>query len=142
MDAGGKTLLLNGGMTTEMERRGESLWITMTYPGFPEGKFYLTLSAGEADIASAIENRMERMELNAAGLPGSQTELTSVNGWRCMEVVTPGSLTTPVQILAAKADSLLSGAFYLQLPPSTAADSVAPATEAAAADMLEMLKAL
>lgn len=141
-DTGVKSLNLNKSVSIDTERRGESLWITLSYPGFHEGRFYLTLTTGEADMASAINNRMERIGLNTAGLQSTQTELTSSNGWRCIEVETPGSLTTPVQILAAKGDSLLSGTFFLELPPSTATDSVAPAADLAAADMLELLKAL
>lgn len=141
LDPGGKTLRLNSALKVEAERKEGALWLTMSYPQFPQGHFYLTLSR-VADPAEAIRNRMERMKINAGGAAGEELTLTSGGGWEGMILHTPQSLTTPVQILAVKGDSILSGAWYMQLPPSTPADSVAPAVDAALRDMTVMLKAL
>lgn len=140
-NAAGKPMLLNRGFTVADSTRERSTWLTLQYPGFSEGKFYLTISR-EENVENAIANRVERIGLNTGGLPGEQTELTSANGWECLMIHTPGSRTTPVQVLASKGDSMLSGTFYLQLPAGTSPDSVSPVATSACRDMLELLKHL
>lgn len=139
VNAGGKELIFNSFFTVnEGEKPG---WLTLTYPNFPQGALHITATVAD-DIDAAIENRLERMALNTGSLSRMQTQVDSHNGWDGLLMVSLESVTTPVQFLAVKGDSMLSGALYLTLPAGTAPDSVAPVVEAANRDMLHMLKRL
>ncbi len=72
-----------------------------------------------------MDNRRERMELNSGGATTVITELTSAGNWHCELAETRTSLTTPVQLLATDSASVLSGAFYLDLPAGSSPDSIA-----------------
>ncbi|MCM1522272.1 MAG: hypothetical protein NC039_06430 [Muribaculaceae bacterium] len=136
-------LRVNAGAEVRMERRGDAEWLDITYPGFRDGNVYLSINKTTAETRDAvIDNRIERMSLNTAGEPGERIEFVSEGGWRCMMLMTRGSLTTPIHILAEEPGTVLSGVMYLHVPDTTPADSVAPAVDAVGRDMLTMLKSL
>ncbi len=136
-------LAVNTGARVTAERRDGGEWIDITYPQFGQGRVYLTINdvprGREADM---LDNRRERMALNAGGMPGELTELTSRGGWECAMLLTRNSVTTPVQILTMGQGKMLSGALHLSVPRTTPPDSVSPVVDAVARDLLEMLKSL
>lgn len=132
----------NSDAAVSIDRKdGDSWWITVTYPQFRNATLYLTLSSTPpAELGDALANRRERMELNAGGATTVLTELTSAGNWHCELAETGTSLTTPVQLLATDSAHILSGAFYLNLPPGSSADSIAPVVRAVRDDMIHLLK--
>lgn len=143
---GGVELLFNSRATVESREAKEGgWWIDVTYPGISEAKIYLSLvnTSGAEEMAKALANRHERMELNTAGASTELTQLTSEGGWECELAVTRSSVTTPVQLLAHDGKGrILSGALYLTLPAGTAPDSIAPVVSAVGRDLTETLKHL
>lgn len=121
-----------------------STWLDVTYPTFPGSRIYLTLLtvATPTEMDAAIANRIERMQLNTGGNPTELIELTSDGGWQCQMAVTRSSLTTPIQILARSDRRLLTGALYLDYPPETQPDSVAPIVATVRRDLIHTLKHL
>lgn len=147
---GGINLRLNSEATANTETRVDgNQWIDITYPQFRQAKIYLTLSSATADeMQNVLANRHERMELNTGGALTELTELTSEGEWQCELAMTRNSLTTPLQLLAHDSihangiGHVLSGALYLDVPPHTAPDSIAPIVRAIKDDMLTLLKHL
>ncbi len=118
-------------------------WFDIVYPAYNARiNCTLTTASSEADLARAIENRLERLERNVGGAEGELTELTSEGGIGCMMIVAPGAPATPVQFLATDSVSrLLSGTVVFasrELKP----DSVAPAVEAVERDVVYLLTRL
>lgn len=143
IDSTAVPIVVNAGASVSVDRRPGGEWIDITYPGFPDGRVYLTLSrVGHEAIEAAVDNRLQRMALNAGSLPGRQTRLVSQGGWEAMMLVTPASISTPVQVLASGPGIMLSGVFHISVPPSTPPDSVAPVVKAVERDMLTMLRSL
>ncbi|MDE6061931.1 MAG: hypothetical protein K2G00_04125, partial [Duncaniella sp.] len=68
--------------------------------------------------------------------------LTSEGGWDGRLAVTRSSLTTPVQMLAHDGRHVVTGVLYLNFPPATQPDSVAPIVTAVRRDLLHILKHL
>lgn len=137
-------LMFNSDAAVSMQQKDDSSWwITVTYPQFRNAALYLTLSPTDRQETSSImDNRRERMELNSGGATTVITELTSAGNWHCELAETRSSLTTPVQLLATDSASVLSGAFYLDLPAGSSPDSIAPMIKAVRDDMLFLLKNL
>lgn len=137
-------LQFNSSVQVETERKdNKNWWITARYPQYRTVAIYLTLSDEDTkNISQVIDNRRERMELNAGGATTIVTELTSAGGWHCELTETRTSLTTPIQLLATDSTTVLSGALYLNLPADTSVDSIAPIIGAVRDDMLFLLKNL
>ena len=126
--------------SARIEAGGNDGWFDIVYPAYNARiNCTLTVTEGDADLARAINNRLERLERNAAGAEGQLTELTSEGGVGCMMIVTPGAVATPVQFLATDSVSrLLSGTLVFS-SPGLNPDSVAPAVEAVERDVLYLL---
>lgn len=124
---------------------GKGLWFDLCYPQFPEATIYLSLSDFDntTKLDEAIANRRERMRLNSGGATTELTELISSGGWHSEMAFTRSSLTTPVQILAHDGHHrLLSGTLYLNYPPATSPDSIAPIVSSVGRDLMELLRNL
>lgn len=124
--------------------RDGSTWVDIVYPGFKNTRLYLTLRRENDPKAldKAIDNRRERIALNSGGMVTEITDLVSDGGWDCTLVVTRGSVTTPVQLLATDGRQMLSGALYCSFPPQTQPDSISPIVSTVSRDMLHTLKHL
>lgn len=118
-------------------------WFDIVYPAYNvRVNCTLTHTESSLHLQSVIDNRIERLERNAAGAPGELTELTSTEGVGGMLIVTPGALATPVQFLATdSARYVLSGSAVFA-SPGASPDSVAPIVNAIERDMIYMLKHL
>ena len=141
----GVELAINSAANVETrENKDGGTWLDITYPTFGNTRLYLTLLTvdGEKELADVIANRSERMELNSGGAVTELTELTSKGGWDGRLAVTRSSLTTPVQMLAHDGRHVVTGVLYLNFPPATQPDSVAPIVTAVRRDLLHILKHL
>lgn len=118
-------------------------WVTLTYSGVPEASVYLSvLKAADDSLPAMLANRRERMSLNLSGARAEMLEMVNPEGWQGEMVTSREAYSTPVQILAFRPGALVSGALYLQLPPTVTADSIAPVIETGRRDMLTLLKSL
>ena len=141
----GVELAINSAANVETrENKDGGTWLDIIYPTFGNTRLYLTLLTvdGEKELADVIANRSERMELNSGGAVTELTELTSEGGWDGRLAVTRSSLTTPVQMLAHDGRHVVAGVLYLNFPPATQPDSVAPIVTAVRRDLLHILKHL
>ena len=120
-------------------------WFDIVYPGyFGASVVNCTLLEASGDaLHDAIDNRIERMSLNAGGLHGEAVTLRSDGGWRCELIVTPSSRVIPVQFLAENGRYLLTGTYNIPADAGTFdPDSAAPYIDAVSHDMIRLLKSL
>lgn len=144
-DIDGIGLALNSAATVVTSKKEDGgTWLDITYPTFGNSRLYLTLLTADdgEELENILANRAERMELNTGRAVTELTELVSEGGWEGRMSVTRSSLTTPVQMLAHDGRHVVSGVLYLNFPPSTQPDSVAPIVTAVSRDLLHALKHL
>lgn len=145
IDAAGLRLMVNSNATVNQSPRDDGAWIDISYPLFSNPQLHLTLTRCDAGrIEAVLANRREREALNLGGQRYELTELVTPGGWNCTMSVARGSLTTPVQILAYDASSVLSGALTLMLPDSLASDPqmAAPIIDMVERDLIVLMKGL
>lgn len=134
--APGCTLAVNAGAVAESPRPG---WLTVSYPLYRATMYVTVTATTRATVDEIKANRMERVVLNAGGLPGRQSEWINRAGMSVMTLRTDGS-TTPLQFLATDDSStVISGAVYFADAASAATDSIAPAVNAVEGDVRRML---
>lgn len=116
-------------------------WFDIVYPAYNVRiNCTMTTVSSPRELQGVIENRLERLERNAAGAPGEITELTSEGGWGCLLMSTPGAVATPVQFLATDSVSRLFSGSAVFSGVKLRADSVAPAVSVIERDLLYMLQ--
>lgn len=145
LEISGVSLLFNSGAETEVREVENGAWIDVIYPCFATPRLYLTLTVSTPQrIRQAVHNRQERINLNLGMEKAELTQLTSSGGWACDMIVSPVSMTTPVQILAHDATRVVSGALVVTLPDSVTPDPavIAPIVKGVERDLLVLLKAL
>ncbi|MDE6535529.1 MAG: hypothetical protein K2K82_05900 [Muribaculaceae bacterium] len=118
-------------------------WFDIVYPAY-NVKINCTMTSvgSPTELREAIDNRLERLERNAAGAPGEMTEFTSDGNWGCLLMTTPAAVATPVQFLATDSISRLFSGTAVFSGKDMKADSVAPAVSVIERDLLYMLKEL
>lgn len=123
---------------------GDGLWLNIAYPRYNATVYCTFTPVSDADRDEVIENRLERMGLNAGGLPSEVLTLDSPGGFHSQLLVTPAESVTPLQFLSTDGDGwVVSGAVYLDHAPRAAtADSIAPVIDAVKTDLLYALKQL
>ncbi|MDE6265898.1 MAG: hypothetical protein K2M07_00915 [Muribaculaceae bacterium] len=121
-------------------------WVTVDYPAY-DGTIYMTfLPTTPSQFASAMDNRLERIGLNAGG--GSMENLSfssDDHGFSCELFTSRGETVSPVQFLAYdEGHTLLAyGTFNFNPGVDVAqTDSLAPIVNALRLDMLHLLKSL
>lgn len=135
--APGCSLAVNACAETVSPRPG---WLTISYPLYGATMYVTVTETNPATVDEIKANRMERVLLNAGGLPGRQSEWINPAGMSVMTLRTDGS-TTPLQFLATDDSStVISGALYFaDASAATATDSIAPAVNAVEGDVRRML---
>lgn len=88
----------------------------------------LHLSATDNADEASIANRRERISLNLGGATARATEFTTLSGFQCEIVTTAEGPATPVQFIALRGKTLVSGAFVIY-GKTTPADSIRPVIE-------------
>ncbi len=120
---------------------GDSRWLNIAYPRYNAVVYCTFTSVTDANRDKVLDNRLERMGLNAGGLPSEVLTLDSPGGFHSQLLVTPAESLTPLQFLSTDGKGwVVSGAAYLDYAPSAAiADSIAPVISALKADLLYAL---
>ena len=132
---------------TDYESRTASglRWLSIVYPKY-NATLYCTYTPVTAvlPLRQTLDNREQRMALNAGAEESLLTEFCNGGGISCRLLVTPGGTITPVQFLATdSARFVLSGSLHLKNPDcAPAADSIRPIVEAVEADVTHLLKNL
>lgn len=136
------TLAVNGvsflaNAAAAVARNGNS--VTITYPN-GLGTMYCSFTPVSPQTrAQVIDNRTERMALNAGTSTSEVTTLTSKGGYQCSLMVTPAGTPTPVQFIAVADHIVVTGTFYMELPTTFQPDSIAPVVAAISRDALQAL---
>lgn len=110
--------------------------INISYPRYG-ATLYCTYTPVTAATATAvIDNRVERMSLNAGSLSTEISRLTTPAGVDATILVTPEARVTPVQFLATdSATFVLTGALYFANSASSS-DSIRPVLDAVSRDIV------
>ena len=123
-------------------RRGADSWIDISYPAYRATLYLSDLRfSSPAEASDAIDNRLERMALNAGGKNMRQTAFDTPAGYSAIVATVSSGCITPVQFVASSPSRVVSGAFTLQTLPHSA-DSLAPTLEAVRADIVHLIKQL
>lgn len=142
----GTTFEVNDSARVVERRRSadDALWVTLRYPRYGGALFYLTFTpVGPSTINSVLDNRAERMALNAGGGASVLTDLVSDGGYNCRVMTTPAGTVTPVQFLASSPGMVVSGALFVDgAANATSPDSLRPVVEAVERDVIHGLKHL
>lgn len=119
-------------------------WIDIVYPAYNATLLCTYSPADATSINSIIDNRSERMFLNAGDLTSELTEISTPSGTTALIVNTPSSRVTPIQFIASDNRSwVFSGALYLNSPGNRSnADSIAPVLKAVNRDILHLIRNL
>ncbi len=128
-----------------IERGDSAGWYTLLYPAYGPGtRIYLTVSAvSPTQLPQAIDNRTERMALNAGGGRSELTELESEGGFACSLLTTRAGTLTPLQFLAYNRwGKMVSGVLFIDGAATAAPDSFAPVVDAIERDIVHSLKHL
>lgn len=123
---------------------GDSRWLNIAYPRYNAVVYCTFTPVTDANRAKVLDNRLERMGLNAGGHSSEALTLDSPGGFHSQLIVTPAESLTPLQFLSTDGNEwVVSGAAYLDYAPSAAAaDSIAPVIDALKADLLYALERL
>lgn len=140
--AGPMGLELNAAtQTTVTERPDGTLWIDVRYPRYGATLRLTYLTGTPAEIARAVDNRMERARLNIGSNSADITELTSADGSvESMVMLSHASAVTPLQLLSTdRRSALLTGVAEFDRPD---AEANRPAAEAIRSDLIHLAKRL
>ncbi|MDO4320129.1 MAG: hypothetical protein Q4C34_06085 [Bacteroidales bacterium] len=135
-----RTVLVNAGAEVSSPRQG---WLDVAYPIYGATMHITVTDVTPVTVDGIKANRMERVLLNAGGLPGLQSEWINPAGMSVMTLRTAGS-STPLQFLATDDSStVVSGAVYFSDQTAvSSADSIAPVVDAIEGDIRRMLNNL
>lgn len=118
-------------------------WLDVAYPTLGITLHISFTHAPAPEIPAVMDNRMERLMLNAGNAELKMAESTNAAGFDIALAEAPGA-ATPLQFLATDHEEwVVSGAAYLADPMSAAAvDSLRPAIEAVRRDIARSLSTL
>lgn len=138
VEAGGITLMVNDSARVSVSPGG---WVDIAYPAYGVTVNCTVTPVCGATLGSVLDNRSERMALNAGSAYGEITRLTAASGAGATLLESHGAGLTPLQFLATDSSSwVLSGAATMADVAST--DSIRPVIDALRADIIFLLKEL
>lgn len=128
-----------------VENRGDDAgnrWITLGYPRYG-ALVYLTFTpTSSSSVGRVVENRLERMALNAGNATSELMEFTGKGGFKSKLMSTRSVTVTPLQFLSVAPDLsvVVSGTLFIDgADAASSPDSVAPIVNAVTADMIYSL---
>ena len=135
---GSVVLMVNDSARVE----ADGLWVDLVYPAYGLTVNCTVTPVTPSTVVSVLDNRTERMALNAGGSYGEITRLTTDGGsFAALLTTRAGTGMTPVQFIATDSVAyVLSGAATFSMPVDP--DSIRPVVDAVSADMLYLLKKL
>ena len=118
-------------------------WINIFYQPYNATLHCTFTPVNPSSIAEVINNRKERMALNAGSLTSELIELTNANDFRSHILVTEQSNVTPLQFISTNNQSwVISGALYLNSNKTSSIDSIRPIINALKRDLIHSLKTI
>lgn len=149
VDIGGKPELFvnaHARVVTDSLRTDGVRWVTVDYPRYDGALFITVTPVKPGDFDRVMENRMERIGLNAGAGSVENISFEAEKGGYICEVFTSRSTSAdPVQFLAYAEgrDRLATGSFHFNGPTDqVAVDSIMPVVERVKADVVNMLMQL
>ena len=116
--------------------------ISISYPRYRAVVHCTVTPVNTTSIRSVIDNRTQRISLNAGSNPSVMTEISD-SAFTSYIVVTPAGSITPLQFIATDSTSVvLSGAAVLSGNAPARSDSIAPVIESLSHDISRMLRSL
>ncbi len=116
-------------------------WLNADYTRFG-ATLHLTVTsaADSAQMARTIDNRLQRMSLNAGDIPTRELTFTNPRGFQC-RLWSAQSGNTPLQIMAVGPSTVVSGVVAFN-GPTEPADSLAPILQNLEEQMVTLLQSL
>ncbi len=120
---------------------GSTRWLNVDYPDYGIILYCTFSHINPSERDAVLDNRTERMSLNAGGNRTEIIDLVSDGGFHSSLLVTPHGTVNPLQFLSTDGDRwVVSGTAFLKNAPRPGAeDSIAPAIDAIRADLLRSL---
>lgn len=112
--------------------------LTISYPVLDAAIYVTVISTGPSGYTAALEQRMQRIDLNLNGISADAAETENADGFSLVQVTALSATQTPVQLLAASArrDIIVTATAFLNTTATVAnRDSLAPYTEALGRDL-------
>lgn len=138
---------VNESQPVQIENRADgSVWITVRYPAYDASILCTFTPVDESSIARVLDNRYERMKLNAGAGSITVREFENSGGYHSGILRSQAASATPVQFISSGTGSpqwVVSGSvFFEKISPSTSADSVRPVIDIMQGEVERMLISL
>lgn len=141
------SMSVNSGRPVEMSAKTDgSVWLTVHYPAYGARVLCTFTPVDETSIASVLDNRYERMSLNAGGGEIAVEEFDGADSYHSAILLSQPSSATPVQFISAatvKPQWVVSGSVYFEnATPSAPVDSMRPIIDIMHGEVTKMLKSI
>lgn len=123
--------------------REDANWINVKYDRYGATLLCTYSPVTPATVADVMDNRIERMSLNAGDMTTDVTTISTLSGVDATVLMTPRAKVTPIQFMATdSATYVLTGALYFDRAAAVDADSVMPILEAVRGDVIHAISHL
>ena len=123
------------------EKNEGTRWLNVYYSQYNATIHSTFTPVDDSTIDDILENRSERMALNAGNHTSELLELTNANGFASQILVTEESNTTPLQFISTDNKKwVVSGALYLNGESKSNVDSIRPVINVIKRDIIHSLK--
>lgn len=138
---------VNSGQQAETVTKADgSVWLTVYYPAYGARVLCTFTPVDETSIARVLDNRYERMSLNAGGGELALEEFDGADSYHSAILLSHASSATPVQFISAATVMprwVLSGSVYFEnANSSVSTDSVRPIIDIMHGEVTKMLKSI
>lgn len=116
-----------------------STWLNVMYPRGEATMFCTFTPVTPATCGAVIENRSERMALNAGNNQSEITSFKSSGGFEINLMETSHGTVTPLQFIATSPGMVVTGAVYIPTLTEATNDSLAPVVEYLKRDVMSAL---
>lgn len=125
-----------------------AVWLTVDYPAYDAQLMCTFTPVTPTTVSQVVDNRAERMALNVIGMDPQVDQFVNDAGYAAIIICDPVAVATPVQFLAAPADTaaarwVVSGsAYFAHAQAGAPLDSLAPMVETLLRDVSHSVRAL
>ncbi|MDE6691952.1 MAG: hypothetical protein K2K05_01065 [Muribaculaceae bacterium] len=141
------SMSVNGSQPTETVTKADgSVWLTVRYPAYGASVLCTFTPVDETSISRVLDNRYERMSLNAGGGELALEEFDGADSYHSAILLSHASSATPVQFITAPTVNprwVVSGSVYFEnTSSSVSTDSVRPIIDIMHGEVTRMLKSI
>ncbi len=138
---------VNGSQPIDTENKPDgTVWLTVHYPAYGARILCTFSPVDESSIASVLDNRYERMSLNAGSGTLAVEEFDNPGSYHSSIIRSAASTATPVQFISTATEHpgwVVSGSvFFENASPAASADSVRPIIDILHREVTRMLKSI